>query len=167
MLKFRRNSHKLCDNWSQNLKQLWQSKRYHSKTAGYHQNTLRLPILMKMPFYKMKAFFFHQNAPFLHHIFNYFQLQKISDFSPKTSQLRWRRLFLTNNTISLVIYKKFATFSDFEKFEVSFWKNLFFYRKKNKFRLLVLKNLTISVTFYGKFATIWWKKFHVQKRDQN
>ena len=32
--------------------------------------------------------------------------------------------------------------------------------------LNVLRNFAIPVTFNANFATIWWKKFHVQKRDR-
>ena len=55
--------------------------------AGYHQHIFCFPILVKMPFQKIKAFFF-QNTVYLHQIFQLFQFQNFSDFHPKNYTIK-------------------------------------------------------------------------------
>ena len=64
---------------------------------------------------------------------------------------RAEKIFL-NNTVQYALWSKFAIFSDFQKIQDFFLKNLSILFKKTQI-LNALKNLTISVAFYSRFAT--------------
>ena len=121
---------------------------YINKAVGYHQYIFRLLILVKMPFKKIKAFFFKK----LSFIFSNFSNFKIFKFLPKnlTIQVEKNKYFdiISFDLLSTTISSPSTTLT---KFKFSSEKTQVFFRKKIKL-LHVLTNLTISVTFYGKFA---------------
>ena len=115
-----------------------------NKTAGYHRHLFRLPILEKMPFKKMKAFF-SQNTFF---IFSNFPNLKICIYWLKNLTIQVQRTLLWNNIIWYAFYNNFVTVNGPR--EIPFFeKNLVFFPKKI---LCVLRFVATSVAFYGKFA---------------
>ena len=122
-----------------------------NKTAGNQPQIFRLPILLKMPFKRMKRFFSKKLSA---SSFVKFSNLKNFWFSAKTSQLRWKRPFEqmisfdTHSTANLQpspILKKNQGF---------FVRNPAGFQKLN-FRSTYLRNLTLSITFYVKFDAIW------------
>ena len=98
----------------------------YNKTVGCHRHSFRLPILVKMPFKKMKKFFFKiLSWSYLLSSLNI----KFSNFRPKNLTITVEKTFSRNNIIWYAFYCKFAMFGDFEKFQVVFEKPISFFQK--------------------------------------
>ena len=124
--------------------------------------------LLKMPFRKMKAFFFFKIICFFIIFSNFSNFNFFLIFAKKTSKIRWKGIFkkIPFETLSR---KKFPHVAILKNFKIFFEKKfIYFSEKKPTFECFeVLRNLSIPIAFYGKFATIWWKSYFRFRREQN
>ena len=131
----------------------WKDEKIN--TAGYHRHVFRPPILLKMPFKKMKAFFFQKIA--LIKFCNFSKFWNLLIFCKKT-QFRGKRLVLEIISFDTVTFDRHSTANlpplRILKKKTVFSKNPTFFQKQNNFSTY-LRNLTTSVTFYGQLAIIW------------
>ena len=79
----------------------------------------------------MKAIFF-QNTRFIT-ISNISNIKIFLFFTKKLTK-KVEKTFLNNDIIWYTFYRKFATFSDFEKIQVLFRKKNYLFKNKTKFR---------------------------------
>ena len=120
---------------------------YYNRTPGYHRKILRPPILLKMPFGRMKAFFNTVSSYFLNFPnLNRFLAKKNREKKVERN-LQEKIQFETHcrtNLPNLAIFKKFTVF---------FRKNSPIIPKKGTWNALRMP--TTAVAFYSKFATSW------------
>ena len=100
-----------------------------NKTVGCHRHTFRPPILLKMPFTRMKKF---SKILFLHIFSNSFKFENFLVFLQKNFTMKVEKTFLRNITIRYVFCSKFPTSKDFEKFKF-FSKEPIYFLKEPKF----------------------------------
>ena len=114
-----------------------------NKTPGYHWDILRSPILLKMPFIGMKAFFFSKYSVSSSYFLVFPILVSLLFLARKTSKIRWKNIFkkpchlrrsLEKNLSHLAILKFLKDFCrknlsvfpknpNFERFENSYYSN--------------------------------------------
>ena len=151
-----------------------------------HSTALLLPleILKKLRIFSFKKtdLFFFENTYNFERFEKFYYFRRILQHFFYVHRLKKSRFFLKNPSFLKKIKKTF----NFERFEKSYYfsrilqqfcylqrflkKSWCFFEKPIFFQktqiLNVLRNLTTSVEFCGKIATIWWKKIHIQKREQ-
>ena len=86
----------------------------NNKTAGQHRHIFRCPILLKMPFKRMKSFFSKNTFS------SCFFLSNFSNFFAKNFTINVGKTFRRNSIIWCVFCSKLATFTDFEKNHIFF-----------------------------------------------
>ena len=106
-----------------------------NKTAGSLWHIFRPPILLKMPFERMKAFIFSSS--------NFLIFPNLKDscfFLQKNITVTVKTDILENYIIWYAFYSKFAALTDFEKNQVFFSKKPTFFSKKKQILGILLKS---------------------------
>ena len=125
-----------------------QSMMYYNKTAGYHWHSFRLPILVKMLFKKMKAFFLRYSP-------SYFVISptlKVSILSPKKLTIQVKRHFYEVKSFNTHSTATSSSLKILKKNQIFFRKSLCIFKEIRTIFFYFLRNDATSVASCGKFS---------------